>query len=61
MKSFRQFIEESKSSKEEADYRDKAVGSDHCAICSMFRNPDQCTAVEGTINPQGHCKYFERK
>lgn len=49
-----------KSTKKEANYR---VGNQykHCADCTMFRQPNACTAVEGNISPSGLCDYFKRK
>lgn len=51
----------SRSSKAEARYKDYAEGLNHCALCTMFRPPSSCTAVEGTISPHGVCKYFKAK
>ena len=47
-----------KATKSEAAYRDHANGHDRCARCAMFRPPQGCTAVMGTISPQGWCEYF---
>jgi hypothetical protein len=49
-----------KKSKAEAIYVKHPVNGDECGDCTMFRAPGNCTAVEGTISPNGHCKYFER-
>jgi hypothetical protein len=49
-----------KSSKPAAHYRAFAA-REHCRDCSMFRAPNSCTAVEGAINPLGHCDYWEHK
>jgi len=32
-----------------------------CMICSMFRRPNGCTAVDGHIYPTGWCELFDRK
>ena len=50
-----------KASKAEAHYTDDAEGIDHCAICTMFRAPSACTAVESPISPQGWCRFFKRR
>jgi hypothetical protein len=56
---------ERKATKAEAKYRDVAL-SKHCEDCTMFRRAAStrkgtCTAVEGTIDPLGTCRFFERK
>ena len=33
----------------------------HCSICRHFEPPDACEYVEGVINPQAWCKFFETK
>jgi hypothetical protein len=48
-----------KKSKAEAIYVKHPVNGDECGDCTMFRAPGNCTQVEGTISPNGHCKYFE--
>ena len=45
-------------SKVDAHYR-RATGSEKCANCTMFRQPNACTLVEGNISPIGMCDYFE--
>ncbi len=50
-----------KVSKEDAQYIKSSALSDHCAICTMFRNPGSCTTVKGEISPSGWCKFFEEK
>jgi len=42
-------------------YRYQPKGSERCGLCTMFRKPSSCTAVMGTISPQGWCKLFKRK
>lgn len=49
-----------KSSKAEADYRD-GTAEEHCAVCTMFRPPNSCTAVKGMIREDGVCDYFKHK
>lgn len=47
-----------KSTKAAAHYR-AGTETKRCAICSMFRAPDTCTAVEGQISARALCDYFE--
>lgn len=46
--------------KRQADYGG-GMKKAHCAVCKHFKSPDRCEIVEGEINPQAWCKYFERK
>ena len=48
-----------KVSKLEANYTDHAVGQDECHRCKNFMSPSSCYIVEGIINPEGWCKYYE--
>jgi phage-related protein (TIGR01555 family) len=48
-----------KLKKNKAKYTDGPVEHEPCDECTMWREPDRCTAVRGTIEPKGHCKLFE--
>ena len=48
-------------SKSEAKYQDNPRGTKMCGDCSMFRRPDRCTLVKGTISRTGWCKHWEAK
>lgn len=54
-------IKEEKCSKEEANYQGKPKGDQYCEDCTMWREPNKCTAVEGVISPKGWCSYFEEE
>jgi hypothetical protein len=54
-------IKEEKDSKQEANYQDSPKGDEYCEDCTMWREPNGCTAVEGKISPKGWCSYFEEK
>lgn len=47
-----------KYSQEEASYRNTPPGLETCRACSFFDEPRSCTVVEGTVSPEGWCKYF---
>lgn len=49
-----------KSSKAVAHYR-QGTEERHCGICTMFREPHSCTAVAGSIAPNGVCDYFKER
>jgi 8-oxo-dGTP pyrophosphatase MutT (NUDIX family) len=57
---FRRKQFDAKVSKTAAEYRDYPKGKDHCKLCTMFRQPDRCTAVSGEIYTWGWCKHYER-
>ena len=51
--------EDGKLSKAEAGYIPHGTTAQHCAGCSMFQKPDDCTLVKGEIDSKGWCKHFE--
>lgn len=56
---FKVYIEESKkSSKEEAGYQDKPKNGEKCINCTMWRDPNKCSAVAGIISPNGWCDWY---
>jgi hypothetical protein len=46
-------------SQQEAQYQDTPKGLFFCAACTFFRAPQGCKVVQGTISPQGWCKFFD--
>ena len=49
----------SKVSKTFAKYQDHPHLGHHCSLCVHFRGPHGCEVVEGTINPNGVCRFFK--
>lgn len=49
---------ESKGSKDEAGYQDSPKNNQKCINCTMWRDPNKCTAVAGDISPNGWCKWY---
>jgi hypothetical protein len=47
-----------KVSKEKAKYTDQSPYIDQCMACRHFIKPHSCEIVDGTIDPDGWCKYF---
>lgn len=49
-----------KIDKRNADYipAREYVGVEFCKDCTMFRGPDGCSAVEGDIEQQAHCRLY---
>ena len=48
-----------KLSKKEARYDPFGTREAHCSICTMFRDPHNCTAVRGEISRTAVCAYFQ--
>ena len=59
MKTFKEYLTEEKASKEEAAYQDKPKNEQKCINCTMWREPNKCTAVAGDISPNGWCKWYK--
>ena len=49
----------SKVSKTFARYQDHPHNGHHCSLCVHFRGPHSCELVDGTINPNGVCRFFK--
>jgi predicted chitinase len=49
---------ESKSSKETAGYQPNPKNGQKCINCTMWRDPNKCTAVAGNIDPNGWCEWY---
>jgi hypothetical protein len=52
---------DTKMSQAEAAYQDHPKAQERCDGCTMFRDPDACTSVEGHIAPEGWCRIFKPK
>jgi hypothetical protein len=49
-----------KSTQNQAGYVDHAQPELRlCGACNFFLNPDDCEIVEGPINANGSCDYYE--
>jgi hypothetical protein len=42
-------------------YQDKPKNDNSCLFCTMWKAPNACTAVQGSIVPTGWCKMFASK
>ena len=52
---------QAKASQADAKYQDSPNGNASCANCAMFRPPSSCALVDGTVTPNGWCKYHVDK
>ena len=39
-------------------YQDHPDGDRHCSKCAQFQSPNACKIVDGTISPDGYCRFF---
>lgn len=51
-------LSESKSTKSEANYQSKPHAGQRCINCTMWRDPNKCSAVAGNISPDGWCDWW---
>ena len=56
----RKYKHHPKHSKQEADYQARPHDGQICKLCTMWREPNKCTAVAGSISPRGWCKWYKR-
>jgi hypothetical protein len=51
-----------KVSQEEANYIDLSSDPDkHCSSCVQFLTPNSCNKVDGEVDSDGVCRFFERR
>ena len=51
-------LSEAKGTKAEAGYQPNPKNGQKCINCTMWRDPNKCTAVAGNIKPEGWCKWY---
>jgi hypothetical protein len=49
---------EEKGTKAQAGYQPDPKNGQKCINCTMWRDPNKCSAVAGSINPNGWCKWY---
>ena len=47
-----------KISKVAVNYQDHPDGDKRCDKCVQFQPPNACKIVQGTVSPQGSCRFF---
>lgn len=52
---------EAKMSQASAGYQDKPKIGQTCSTCALFKAPSSCTLVDGTISPDGWCRFYNKK
>jgi anaerobic selenocysteine-containing dehydrogenase len=33
----------------------------NCSTCALFQAPSSCTLIDGTISPNGWCRFYSKK
>jgi hypothetical protein len=51
-------LTEGKASKQEAGYQSNPKNNQKCINCTMWRDPNKCSAVAGNIDPEGWCEWY---
>jgi secreted PhoX family phosphatase len=52
---------EAKMAQAAAGYQATAKNGQSCASCTLFKAPSSCTLVDGTISPDGWCRFYAKK
>jgi hypothetical protein len=52
---------EAKMAQQAAGYQDSPKNGAQCSTCSLFKAPNACNLVDGTISPNGWCKFYSKK
>jgi hypothetical protein len=50
-----------KMAQKAAGYIDKSKNDQKCSNCALFKTPDSCTLVDGSISPDGWCRFYSKK
>jgi hypothetical protein len=51
---------QAKMAQKAAGYQDGPKGDQTCASCSLFKAPAACILVDGTISPNGWCRFYKK-
>ena len=53
---------EAKMAQKAAGYQETpAKDGSNCANCALFKAPSSCTLVDGTVSPNGWCRFYSKK
>jgi hypothetical protein len=52
---------EAKMNQVAAGYQDSPKNGQNCSSCALFKQPSSCTLVDGTISPNGWCRFYSKK
>jgi high potential iron-sulfur protein len=52
---------EAKMAQKAAGYQATPKDGQSCANCALFKAPSSCTLVDGTVSPDGWCRFYSKK
>lgn len=52
---------EAKMAQKAAGYVDTTKDGKTCSTCNLFKAPSSCSLVDGTISPNGTCRFYSKK
>jgi len=52
---------QAKMTQKAAGYQETPKDSASCSNCALFKAPNSCTLVDGTISPNGWCRFYAKK
>lgn len=52
---------QAKMSQKAAGYQGTPKDGASCATCALFTPPSSCNLVDGTISPNGWCRFYSKK
>jgi hypothetical protein len=52
---------EAKMAQKAAGYQDSPKDGQACSTCALFKAPSSCTLVDGSISPNGWCRFYSKK
>ena len=50
-----------KMAQKSVGYQDSPKDDQQCSNCSLFREPNSCTIIDGEISPRGWCRFWVKK
>lgn len=52
---------QAKMTEKAAGYQETPKDGASCATCALFNPPSSCNLVDGTISPNGWCRFYSKK
>ena len=52
---------EAKMAQTAAGYQTSPKDGKKCADCALFIAPSSCRLIDGTVGPEGYCRFFVKK
>lgn len=52
---------QAKMTQKAAGYQDTPKADQKCSGCALFKTPNSCTLIDGSISPDGWCRFYAKK